>query len=106
MVKTNILVPSRINGKNNSEYHKLYYTLNRDKMIKRSLENQANNVERVREKNRKWRKTNPERNEQLKRASFLRTRWGITIEQYNAMLKRQSGVCAICGNVQKPYFSC
>lgn len=41
----------------------------------------------------KWRKENPE-------AEFnghLRRKYGITREQYNAMLEKQCGKCAICG---------
>jgi recombination endonuclease VII len=30
------------------------------------------------------------------RRSFLRTQYGISLEDYDAMLKRQGGVCAIC----------
>jgi hypothetical protein len=30
------------------------------------------------------------------RRSFLRTQYGISLEDYEAMLKRQGGVCAIC----------
>lgn len=40
----------------------------------------------------KWKKENPE----LTRASHLRRMYGITIVQYDAMLKAQGGTCAIC----------
>lgn len=63
-----------------------------------------------------WRKDNPEKYaEQRKRAAgylaqyykthsteararFLFNRYGLTIEEYNAILSQQSGVCAICLN--------
>ena len=32
------------------------------------------------------------------RSYQLKTRFGITLEQYNQMLEAQNGVCAICGN--------
>jgi hypothetical protein len=45
----------------------------------------------------KWRLNNPEkgRNNQLKRW------YGITLDEYNAILKKQDGKCAICG-IDKP----
>lgn len=33
-----------------------------------------------------------------KRRSYLRTRYGITIEEWNEMFEKQGGFCAICGN--------
>lgn len=45
----------------------------------------------------KWQKENPEkyRNSQLKR------KYGISIEEYNELLKNQNNVCAIC-EIHKP----
>ena len=48
---------------------------------------------------RKWRKANPEKAKNIE----LKKRFGITLEQYNAILERQGGVCAIC-NEKDPYF--
>jgi hypothetical protein len=39
---------------------------------------------------------NPERL-RVRRAGHLRTKYGITLEQYEAMAETQGGVCAICG---------
>jgi 23S rRNA G2069 N7-methylase RlmK/C1962 C5-methylase RlmI len=44
-------------------------------------------------KNKKWVKLNPDR----KRNNDLKSLFGITLDQYNQMLKEQNGVCAICG---------
>lgn len=33
---------------------------------------------------------------QIERRSILKRRYGITLEQYNEMLERQEGLCAIC----------
>jgi hypothetical protein len=46
-------------------------------------------------KARKWRQTGSFAVKQADRYSSLR-KYGLTIEQYNTMLQRQGGVCAIC----------
>lgn len=63
-----------------------------------------------RERARRWQRENPERREkyqQLYRASgrkaisdrrsYLKRSFGMTLEQYDAMLSAQGGGCAICG---------
>ena len=45
------------------------------------------------EKSMKWNDANWDKN----RDTRLRREFGITLEQYNAMLAEQGGVCAICG---------
>lgn len=58
---------------------------------------------------RQWRKDNPEaaaeharksriKNKEKMRNKQLLKSFGITIEQYNAMLLNQKGRCALCGN--------
>lgn len=39
------------------------------------------------------------------RDSILRCTYGITLEQYNALLTAQAGVCAICQSESPPYTS-
>jgi len=46
---------------------------------------------------RKWQAANKDR---VRNKSLLR-RFGITLAQYNAMLEKQSGVCAICQKSEK-----
>ena len=41
---------------------------------------------------RKWRAANPEKSKN----NYLKKCYGITLEQYNEMLIKQNGVCAIC----------
>ncbi len=44
---------------------------------------------------RKWRKTEAGRKSRHK--ENLRSRYGLTLDQYNQMLESQNGVCVICG---------
>jgi hypothetical protein len=40
---------------------------------------------------------------QRDRASALKQNYGLTVEDYNARLVAQGGVCAICGKTEKGY---
>lgn len=53
-------------------------------------------LRRRREYGRAWRAANADR-----KRSYSLAQFGITVEQYDAMLKRQGGVCAICGRPPK-----
>lgn len=50
-----------------------------------------------REQARKWRAANPRRNKSLK----LKHAFGITIDEYETILSRQNGACAICLELPK-----
>lgn len=48
--------------------------------------------DKYREKRNQWKKDNPDKVRNYK----LKYNFGITLKQYNEMLKDQNGVCAIC----------
>lgn len=48
--------------------------------------------ERLAAQSKAWRKANPEKRKDM----ALRSRFGITLAQYNELSDRQGGVCAVC----------
>lgn len=49
------------------------------------------------EARKKWKENNPEKAKLSNRKKTLKNKYGITIEEYNQLLKRQDFQCAICG---------
>ena len=43
-----------------------------------------------------WANNNRDKRDKSNRGSWLKTRFGITLDEYNEILKGQNGVCAIC----------
>lgn len=76
------------------EYRRHYYLRNKKKMNAQSTAFMKDNKERVRIYHKNWRTKNPEK----AKSSQLKYHFGITIEDYNIILTRQRGVCAICGS--------
>jgi hypothetical protein len=46
----------------------------------------------------KYRKDRPEKFNQISHRDNLRNKFGMTVEQYNEILDKQEGKCAICGS--------
>jgi len=87
------------------KYHKQYYKNNLSKWVitpkKKRRRNalrhskyhtDANHRKRVLELAKKWRADNPERTKAIRLKKY-----GVTLDQFNQVLKDQNGVCAICG---------
>lgn len=66
--------------------HRSWYRNNRDKILVDAREYRIKNADHIRE----WRK-------RTGRRKWLK-HYGLTVEQYEAMVQRQGNCCAICGN--------
>lgn len=82
--------------KYDKKWHRDYYVKNREKMIayakQRHIEHPIISTPERIAKTKEWVKNNP-----LKvRDKRLKRHYGISLEQYEAMIKLQNGVCCIC----------
>lgn len=97
-------------------YAKAYYESHREYYTKRALAWRAANREkanawarrwhdankgRAHATARRWRERHPDRTRELQIAAKFRL-YGITLDQYHAMLEQQGERCAICQRVIKP----
>lgn len=88
-----------INSKN-----KEYYDRNRERILNRVKEYQSQRKEQRSAYMRKWREKNPEaykRNSGYFHERHILSTYGLTPEQYQAMLQSQGGRCKICGRTEK-----
>jgi len=72
---------------------KVWYAANKDREIERVKARQRENAERRNATQRAYRAANPDR----LREGHLRRRFGMSLDDYRAMLELQRGGCAICG---------
>jgi len=73
-----------------------FYALNKEREQARSRVYRKKYATTIRETTRRWQKANPDKMKAYLRKSRLKTTYGLTVEQYDAMLVAQNGCCAIC----------
>ncbi len=94
------------------EYQRAYYERNKERIAKRSREYYLAHKEEGRMArglyykanqkkrdliNNKWAKDHPEETRKIARKSRLKLEFGMTVEEYDALLEFQKGVCKLCG---------
>jgi hypothetical protein len=78
-----------------SEYQREYYRKHRERILARHRERAKTpeHRQRKREAAAKWRKENPERERLKAREGRARREYGLTVEEYDAILARGCGIC-------------
>jgi hypothetical protein len=83
--------------------HRKRYAENPEKALVRTREysrrRRVEHPDKTRRAARKWREGNPERVREYQRKADLRRKYGLAVEEYDAMVAAQDGRCAICGEI-------
>lgn len=79
---------------------KEWYLNNKDKVKEYNKKYHMENKEKNKPKKKQWEENNKEKNKEVKRKSYLKRKYGLSIEDYNDMFVKQKGCCAICGRHQ------
>ena len=77
---------------NQQTYNREYYQKNKVQCRANMDQYRLDNVDKLKEKSREWR----ESHKVYRREYELKTKYGISIEDYNALLVAQGNKCAIC----------
>ena len=84
-------------------YHKEYRELHAEKLREKSREYYLQNKEIRDARNKEWRLNNPEHYEESQKNAMLKKQYGISLEEYDAMMQAQDGNCAICNRSQQEF---
>lgn len=77
-----------------------YYARNRDEVLNRSKEWRENNREQYNLYCLNMKQTDPEFYKRRARSYAIKREYGLSLDQYDELLERQKGCCAICGRHQ------
>lgn len=81
---------------------KTWLSNNHDKRLVQASKWRKNNKEKISQINSRWSENrDPKVAKAAWRRTWLKSTYGITSEQYDEMLKKQKGLCRICGGVNK-----